>query len=209
MRRAIVNVSVGSWYPRGAQRLRTSLTTHGETADRMFFINRYPPLSPSHQENQYAFKPYAFCAALMNGYDHVLWLDSSVMLCRPLDDVWNWIAEDGYCFGNDGWFVGQWSNDHALEEMGLTREEAWKVPLMDGKLIGLDLSSEIGRGFLRQWKSYADQGLFRGEWYGPQAHRHDITCGAVIAHRSGMKLRTDFVTLGTCADGTYVKAYGL
>lgn len=206
MKRAIVNVAYGSWYPRGQVRLAKSLSDHHEQADRLFWTNHYPPHCPTHKHTPYAFKPYAFGYALMKGYDQVLWLDSSVMLCKPLTQIWDWIDADGYCFGNDGWFVGQWCNDAGLETMGLTRDEAWKVPLMDGKLIGLNLRSEVGRSFLRRWFDYCDKGVFNGNW---QDHRHDITAGAVIAHRLGMKLRTEFVTMGTCADGTFVKAYGL
>lgn len=206
MRRAIVNVASGRWYPEGQRRLAKSLDEHGETTDRLFWTNRLPKHSPSHKVHPYAFKVYAFLAALMNSYDQVLWLDSSVMLCRPIDQVWEWTTEDGYCFGNDGWFVGQWANDNALNIMGLARDEAWKIPLMDGKLIALDLNSEVGMNFLRGWKDYADKGVFQGGW---TDHRHDITAGSVVAHRLGMKLRTDFVTMGSCADGTFVKAYGL
>lgn len=209
MRRAIINVASGSWYPRGQKRLVDSLETHGERADRLLWTDRLPKHSPSHSQEPYGFKVYGFLAALMNGYDQCLWLDSSVMLCKPLTQIWDWTTEDGYCFGNDGWHVGQWCNDAGLETMGLTREEAWKVPLMDGKLIALDFNSKIGMDFLRGWKDYLDKGVFRGEHYGPQQHRHDITAGAVVAHRLGMKLRTEFVTMGTCADGTFVKAYGL
>lgn len=208
-KRAIVNVSVGSWYPEGAKRLAVTLDEHGEDADRLFWTNCYPPHSPTHKSTPYAFKPFAFAAALMNGYEQVLWLDSSVMLCKPIDQIWEWTSQDGYCFGNDGWFVGQWCNDNVLGIMGLTRDEAWDIPLMDGKLIGLDLRSDVGRSFLRQWLEGAEQGLFRGSWSGPQAHRHDITVGSIIAHRLGMRLRTDFVTMGHCDGKTFVRAFGL
>lgn len=206
MSRAILNVAAGRWYPRGQDRLAKSLNEHHETADHLFWRNRLPKHSPPHSQDPYAFKAFAFAAALMNGYDQALWLDASVMLCKPLTQIWEWISEDGYCFGNDGWFVGQWCNDQGLETMGLTRDEAWGVPLMDGKLIGLDFNSKIGMDFFRGWMGYLEQGVFRGGW---ADHRHDITAGAVVAHRLGMKLRTDFVTMGSCADGTFVKAYGL
>lgn len=204
--RAIINVSIGSWYPRGQRRLKKSLNRFGEEADYLFWTDELPPGSPSHEDTPYAFKPYAFLAARDRGYTQAVWFDSSVQLCQPLDKVWAYIAEDGYCFGDDGWFVGQWCNDAALMAMGLSREEAWKVPLMDGKIIGLDFTSDIGAAFLQGWKDYADQGVFRGSW---EDHRHDITVGAVVAHRLGMKLRPEFVTRGTCADGTLVRAAGM
>ena len=205
-RRAIINVASGRWYPAGQRRLVDSLESFGDTSDRLLWTNRLPKHSPAHSDDPYAFKVFAFLAALMNGYDQCLWLDSSVMLCKPLDQIWDWVDADGYCFGNDGWFVGQWCNDSGLETMGLTRDEAWKVPLMDGKLIGLDLNSKIGMDFLRGWKDYLDQGVFRGGW---EDHRHDITAGSVVAHRLGMRLRNDFVTMGQCDGKTFVKAYGL
>ena len=206
VKRAILNVAVGKWYPRGSARLRKSLIAHGESAHKLFYVNRYPPGCPPHDHNPYAFKPYAFLAAAERGFDQALWLDSSVELCRPLNDVWNWIEEDGYCFGNDGWFVGQWANERSLEKMDLTREEAWDIPLMDGKIIGLNLRHPKGLEFLRQWKDYADKGVFRGAWHN---HRHDITAGAVVAHRMGLQLRNHFLTMGECKGDTYIRAGGM
>lgn len=206
MKRAIINVAAGSWYGLGQRRLGLSLDRHGEDADRLFWTDTFPPGSPPHSANPYAFKPYAFTEAKRQGYESVLWFDASVQLCRPIDDIWDWITSDGYCFGNDGWFVGQWCNDAGLEMMGLSRDEAWSIPLMDGKIIGLNLTHPKGINFLTMWKAYADLGVFQGSW---EDHRHDITAGAVIAHRMGMKLRDNFLTMGDCSEGTYIKAAGM
>lgn len=193
MKRGILNVATGtSWYQRGQSRLAKSLMDVGETADALFWRDCYPPYSPTHQRTPYAFKAWAFAYALMSRYEQALWLDSSCIVTRPLDEVWEALDTKGYVLGLEGWTVGEWCNDNALELMGLTREEALEIPLMEGKIIGFDLRYARAKDFLSQWISYAGAGAFNGSW---DDHRHDITVGAVIAHRLQMSLTPGLVSL--------------
>ena len=179
------------WYERGQSRLAKSLHDVGEEAEPMFWRGTYPYMSPTHQEVPYAFKCFAFAAALMNGYDQAIWLDSACIVNEPLTPVWDALDSVGYCLGDDGWKTGDWTNDHALEVMKLTREEAMEIPLMAGNIIAFDLRNFRSKKFIAKWIEYAERGAFNGSH---DNHRHDISCGSVIAHRLDMKLTPEMVS---------------
>ena len=202
MHRAIVNVAVGSWYPEGQRRLLESLAKVGETADPLMWAGTYPPGSPTHQETPYAMKPYVFVHARTLGYQSVIWLDASCYVTRPLP--WEQIETEGYYLGQEGWSVGQWCAPDVLPMLGLTREEALGITLMDGKIIGLDFTHRVANDFLDQWLACAQMGAFNGDW---SEHRHDITCGAAIADRLGMRLTPHPVTIAGPNDPPHPESY--
>jgi hypothetical protein len=224
-RRVIVNVSVGSWYAdRGAQRLLETLEERGENATRLFWRDEYPPGSPTHADAPYAFKPYAFQAARDLGFDQAIWLDASVWAHKKaLGDVWARIDEDGWYLEPDGNMVGNWIGDRQLAMVGLTREQAFEVPLVEGKMIGLDFRNPTALDFLSAWLELADLGAFAGRWDNHDrfessdercfGHRHDIACGSPVAHRLGMGLqafkRVGFPSNGEPGDEIVVLAEGM
>lgn len=198
-RRAIVSVAVGAWYPNGQQRLFDSLEERGENATRLFWRDAYPPGSPSHEEAPYAFKPHAFRVTRKLGFDQALWLDASVWADKRLDDIWARLDADGYYFEPDGNMVGEWISDAALELVGLTRDETMTMPLIEGKLIGLDFRDPTAQVFLEEWLSLAERGGFHGAWTNDdgsvstdprcRGHRHDIACGSPIVASLGLGLQ--------------------
>ena len=201
IRRAVLNVSVGSWYEdRGADRLFNSLEEKGCNDTRLFWKGQYPPGSPQHDAAPYAFKPYAFKRARELGFHQALWLDASCWLRKPLLDVWARIDDDGYYLEPDGNYVGEWISDAALDLLGLSRDETISMPLIEGKCIGLDFR-EVGGEFLDEWLRIADAGGFGGAWSNEneqvssdsrcRGHRHDIACGSPIADSFGMRLQTE------------------
>jgi len=204
--RAIVNVAVGRWYPAGQNRLGRSLDAQGETAVRFFF-----PYFPdrTHQEVPYGFKPDAFIEARNEGYTQAIWIDSSCWLVRSLDTAWAQIDRDGYLLGAEGWTVGQWCNDRALQILGRTREEANRLTLVEGKMIGLDFTTEVGNEFLDRWRYYSDIGVFNGDW---SNHRHDITAAGFIAADMGLTLTPHLIQFDNDPNdnpAVYVRAAGL
>jgi hypothetical protein len=86
-----------------------------------------------------------------------------------------------------GHWVGSWTNLHTRNYFKLTKEEA-KVPggffMFSAGLLGLDKNNSLAWEFFTQWKASALAGCFRGDW---SDHRHDMTCGSIIAQRLGMK----------------------
>lgn len=199
IRRAIVNVAVGAWYPAGQQRLFDSIEERRENATRLFWRDSYPPSSPGHDAAPYAFKPYALEEARHLGFDQALWIDSSAWAIKPLDTIWSRITDTGWWLEPDGHIVGEWIGDHALRVLRLDRDQLLNTPLIEGKLIGLDFRNDVANRFLDEWLKAADDGAFSGHWTneGGQAssdarcrgHRHDIACGSPIAERLGMTMQ--------------------
>lgn len=200
IRRALLSVACGQWYPQGQQRLFDSLEEKCCNDTRLFWRDQYPPGSPQHDASPYAFKPYAFKRARELGFQQALWLDASCWLRKPLDDIWARIDEDGYYLEPDGNYVGEWISDNALTLLGLNRDETMGMPLIEGKCIGLDFS-EVGSAFLDEWLRIADAGGFQGAWTNEsgqvssdprcRGHRHDIACGSPIADSFGMRLQPE------------------
>ena len=198
--RVVLNVAKGSWYHLGQKRLLDSIPD--ETT--MLWTQQFPP-GPTHEGVPYGFKVSAFYEAVEMGFQQAIWLDSSCVVCKPLP--WKQIERDGYYLGLEGWTIGQWCNDACRELLAITDEEL-ELPLMEGKIIGLDLTNDLAMAWLKEWKRAADIGAFNGSW---ENHRHDITCGAVIAHRLGMNLTEHPVTIGTSNPHpeSYVLAAGM
>lgn len=199
IRRVILNVAVGAWYPDGQQRLFDSLEEHGENATRLFWRDQYPPGSPSQQEALYGFKPYAFQAAREMGFDQALWLDASCWAFRIPTPLWHVLDEHGCYLEPDGHHVGNWISDRALEHFQLDRDEVMDMPLMEGKLIGLDFRDADACKFLDEWKAACDAGAFTGELTNdngevsgdPRCHGHrgDIPAGSIIADSLGLQVQ--------------------
>ena len=210
--RTIVNVATGPRYIAGQERLVDSFTpAHGGRSPSecgccfKLYRDCFPAACPKHSETPYAFKPLALRwdrdAA---GRKHsALWCDASMIVNKPLDPIWEYIEEHGALLFQDGWSVGQWCADHALEQLGLTRDEAMTIPLIYGP-IGLDFRNAKANEFLDEWCRYALDGVtFVGPWTNTNGeassdprclgHRHDITVAATIAHRMGIPLYQGFL----------------
>lgn len=198
-RRAILNVAVGAWYPDGQERLWYSLEDRGENATRLFWRDEYPPGSPTQEEALYAFKIHAFQRARELGFDQVVWLDASCWAIRDLGEIWARIDRDGYYLEPDGHVVGEWTNDTALELLGLTRDETMDTPLVEGKLWGLDLRDDTALTLLDELVRLAAAGAFAGALTNTdgsqspdsrcQGHRGDISVLSPLADSFGIALQ--------------------
>lgn len=194
MKKVILNVACGlGHYERSQERLRDSTALDNSTN---LFRNSLPPGCPSHAEQPFAFKPYIFKEARELGYTHALWLDSTCVIHKPLDTVWEMIDLDGGFFWNSGYACGQWCSDACLAGMDCTREEAWKLPMIQASAIGLRFDAD--KGFLDQWLSLTH--LFHGAWTnknhevsrdpGVDGHRHDQSVASILANRLGFPMVT-------------------
>lgn len=194
MRKVLLNVAVGTGhYQRSAARQLRSIEAVGETCDRIARTD-YPPGCPTHQEQPFAFKPYIFKEARELGYTHALWLDSTCVVHKPLGAVWDAIDTQGAFFWNSGYASGQWCSDRCLEGMGVTRDEAWRIPMIQATVIGLKFDAD--RGFLDQWLQFVP--LFHGAWKNRggevstdpkcDGHRHDQSVASILVHRLGFSM---------------------
>ena len=151
MKRCILNVAVGGWYPRGQARLRDSLKQHGFQSDFLCWCDQWPPGSPPHQDVPYAFKSYAFQEAVRRGYESIFWLDASCWAIRPVEPMFDEMEAQGHLFSAEGSVVGNWIKDEALAIFGLSRDDAMKIPMIGGMFMGVCLTHERSQKWLNRF----------------------------------------------------------
>lgn len=198
MNPCVVNFGKGAWYPRGRQRLLDSLKGVGYAGGILSYTDESQIGAPTHQQAPYAFKTSCFLRAQEAGHDVVLWCDCSVWAIRPLDALLEHVRREGHVFFQGGWNCAQWSTDSSLESLGVTRDEAEKLPMLMACCMGLDLTNPRSAEFLRRWHEKAMDGhTFAGPWSNegqacskdPRClgHRHDQTAASVIGGLLGME----------------------
>lgn len=167
---------------KGQDRLRESLKDSGVT---FLGFTKYTEMGcPTHEQSPYHFKVHAIKKALQLD-PVVLWADSSMWLVGDIKKILLLILNDGYYFEEAGHYVKDWCNDAALKYFGLDRTTTFK--LFSAGLIGLNGKSDVAMEWLQQWQKAALAGHFKGSW---KDHRHDMTCGSIIAEQLGMKYQT-------------------
>lgn len=173
----IVNFSTKE-YKVGQRRLMASLNGHP-----MLMFNHYEVIgSPTHQDSPYEFKCWAIEKAFELD-DIVFWADASLWRVGDLSKIENIIKQDGYFMEEAGAYVDHWTNAHARAYFKLQPNEH-HFTMFSAGYMGLNKNSEIAMLFFKQWKESALAGCFRGDW---SDHRHDMSCGSIIAQRLGMR----------------------
>lgn len=192
MKKAIVSLANDKGnYRLSLARLEESLKGRFD-GDFFGFTGEHMVGAPPHEENPYAFKVYAIDMVRQMGYDYILWLDSSVYAIKDVQPVFDIIARDGYLMQDSGHVVGHWCNDGTLEYFRLSREMAMSKPMYgNAGMLGLDFTTALSFGDKKKpyswfmiWKQTMERGFFKGSWGN---HRHDMTCGSIIANELGMK----------------------
>lgn len=195
----IVSVGIGYWYPRGIDRLVRSLDDVGWRYGRLIYRDEYPPGSPNIAQAGYAFKPYALMTAYRMGMRYLLWADAAVWALKPIEPIFEKIAEDGYLFFDNGYSVGEWCRDASLPKLGITREESLKLPEITTSFFGLDMAKRDCQIFLEDWMAYAQDGETfiveprtndKGQCSKDprvKGHRYDQTAASVIVAKLGLK----------------------
>lgn len=165
-------------YKLGQQRLQASLNGHA-----MLMFNRYEVIgSPTHLESPYEFKLRAIEKAFQVD-PIVLWMDASMWRVGDLSKIERIIKQDGYLLTEAGHYVDRWCNTFTRNYFKLQPHERDFVMFSAG-LVGLNRNSEIAMLFFKQWNDSAKAGCFRGSY---EDHRHDQTCGSIIAQRMNLK----------------------
>jgi hypothetical protein len=155
---------------------------------------------PTHNENPYAFKVYAFKEAIRRGYESILWLDASVYCEQSPLVVFEHIEKHGHIMQEAGHLVGTWTNDKALAYFNINRDEAMQMPMYgNAGFLGLNVHSKRAMEFLYNWDLSQRKGAFCGAWNNTnnsesndercKGHRHDMSCGSIIANQ----LKMDYV----------------
>ena len=205
---SVVNVAVGGWYPRGQARLRATLIRRGYEGAFDFWLNEYPPGSPSHQQSNYSFKTYALTEAARRGRDVLLWVDASGFAVGDVRPVFDEVVADGYFtidIGPDKQVQGRWCSDKALAIFGYTRDQAMAMKQVSGMCVGVDLRTAVGREILGRWHRFSQTpGCFHGPWSNERGqaspdprclgHRHDQAALSIIVHELSLKVHEPTAT---------------
>lgn len=191
----IVNASTGDgWYPRGTDRLLKSLNFHGYAGEvktwKGWPNNNYDKACP------YTIKAAAIEEALKEKPDHILWLDCSVWAIEDPMKVFDVIHDKGYYFWTSGFNCAQTCSDKCLDYFGITRDEAEGIKEVSSSMFGLNLKTEEGKTFVKEFMKAAKAGVFHGSReHGGQSsdprflfHRQDQSAASLIAYRLGFEI---------------------
>jgi hypothetical protein len=191
MKTCIINYASEAWYPAGQRRLVESLRAVKNTMSVFTWSHPSELGCPSHQQVPYAFKPYALQRVYEQGYELVLWCDASVWAIKPLNPVWDYLAEHSHLFFHNA-SVGRFTSDACLSGFNLSRDDAMNLSGLMGICMGFNLTAPVTQEFLRQWLAKAKDGFsFPGAWNNDQqqvskdprcaGHRHDQSVASIIA----------------------------
>lgn len=182
-KRCVVNLVTDSeGYKRGQKRLKEAMREHGKM-DFLYFIGEDSVGAPKHSDNPYAFKIYAIEHARKMGYNQILWLDASVYPVKDITPVFDWISRNGVFLEEAGHWVGSWCPESVLKYFFISKEEAMKMPMFAAGYCGFDFRCADTIYFFELWKQAMIDGMFKGSW---EEHRHDMTCGSILAHELGL-----------------------
>lgn len=157
----IISCGVGGWYGAGVERLHRSLIYHGYAGSLLLHKGVYPPDSPTHEENPYAFKIYAFMDAISKGYKNILWLDSSFWNIKNPHHVFDIIQDNGVFAFRSGYNCAQTCPDNLLARMGVTRDEAELLPEIATGMVGLNIENPDGKNVFNLWSKLCHEGYFK------------------------------------------------
>lgn len=198
MKKCIINFANGGWYSAGQERLRESLVDVGFDGDVHLFRSEAQIGAPPHQESPYAFKPFALKWAMERGYELVIWADASVWAVKPIQPMFDHLAENGWMFFLNT-CTGNWTSDACLKSFGVDRELSMRIPMLMGICMGWNMGTLRCQNFLRTWLEKATDGVtFPGSWTNKHhevsqdprvyGHRHDQSAASLIAWQTGMDL---------------------
>lgn len=174
----VVNFSTDK-YRIGQKRLENSLYKAGHLNYAMY--GEYKQIhSPTHKESPYEFKVHAMIEA--SKIDPVvLWADSSMFLVGDIKRIEDCVLNDGHYMEEAGHYVRDWCNVHTLQYFHLMKTVPYTMFIAG--LFAIDFRTERGQAFMTEWMASAKAGCFKGDW---SNHRHDMTCGSIIASQLGM-----------------------
>ena len=156
----IISVGVGGWYAAGIDRMERSLIHHGYAGDFLFWRNEYPPGCPTHEENPYAFKIYAFKEAIRRNYKIILWLDCSFWAIRNPHEIFDIVNDKGVFAFRSGYNCAQTCTDALLQYVSVTRDAAEQLPEIATGIVGLNIDNPDGKKVFETWDKMCYDGMF-------------------------------------------------
>lgn len=168
-------------------------------------INDYGHIgSPLHKGHPtavpYAFKAHSIKKAIEEGAELILWLDSVVYATKSIQPVFDHIQEHGYLFfDNISYTIGDYTSDACLNKFGMSRDEAFKSPMIMACCMGFNIYNEQARKFLDSYILAASDGVsFHGDWTNENLQvsndmrvkgtRHDQSVASILIKQMGLKI---------------------
>lgn len=150
-----------------------------------------------HKKIPYQFKPYAIKKASEHS-DLVLWCDSVVYAKHNIQSIFDHISTHGYLFfDNIGFSLGDFTNDKTLDHFGISREEAWNIPMIMACVMGFDFKNDIVKELFKEYLDLSET-LYKGEWDNRtlseskdarvRGHRHDQSVMSALIWKYGLKI---------------------
>lgn len=141
-----------------------------------------------HSEVPYKFKFDLIQKAVNDGYKRIVWLDSSLIIKRDLNDLLN---SEGFCFHNLGHPLYKYISDKAQSNLWLSDSDLLETPQIWGGAFGLNFNFDITHKLLDAIIKQAEIGSFNegtSTREGFVAHRHDQAVMSVLFKRFGIKM---------------------
>ncbi len=208
MKVTICCVAIGSWYARGVARMIERFNRYSPGYEIQAWINTYPPGAPGPvivdgvDYGPYCAKPFALEYARAQGATQAILLDAAFFPIRSIMPLVEHIQRNGYYLCRNGFKVGEWSSDAALDAMRINRDMAFDVEEVSSYCVGLCFSNPAACRMLAHWIMCAsDPRVFPGHHtagdsgrnpgfvsHDPRVkgHRHDQTALSLIADRLKM-----------------------
>lgn len=138
-----------------------------------------------HADAPYQFKPFIIKEAHEQGYNQIIWCDSTIMMIADPQPLLDYAAVHGVCaFNNEGFPLADWISDTALETLGIKDPSGIKQIM--GCMVIFDLNNATGKVIFEDWiglsmdgVSFQDNGSNRE---GFRAHRHDQAVLSGLLH---------------------------
>ena len=127
--------------------------------DLFYYKDLLPEGCPEHSEVPYAFKPYLFKKMFDEGYDQVIWVDSTIMLQKELGKLWVHMDKHGVmAFHNLGHPLHNYISDKATDILQINDLQLSTIEQIMACVVGFDYSNLIGRTVFDDWYSLAEDG---------------------------------------------------
>lgn len=203
MKRAIINVSIGSPYVQYQQRLKNSLAEMMPDVKALFWTDELPSGAKPHSESMYGFKMYAFEEAFRQGYDSVIWLDSPTVLHRNIDFVFDILESNlyGELVVSTESKLYQYCDERTIEHFQITRQYVkdmdWLLNygfvfgfLSDSNTYQRMFDCERKGLFMTAEEDYIDHCTNSGKAFNSEyvEHRHEESIISMIVQSEGRKL---------------------
>lgn len=143
----------------------------------------------THQEMPYQFKTAMIQLALEQGYERIIWLDSSMIIKKDLTPLFSQEKNSGMTFfENLGHPTWKYLSDNATKLLGISEEYLMEIPQVWGGAFALDFNNAFAISFFDNLKEFSVNGSFKNAGStrpGFVAHRHDQSVMSVLADVTG------------------------